>query len=146
MMKTIERSNNYISPAPSKVYKRRIPTFFSTEFVLGIEEDPPLDSFLRLDGWRKGLAFLNGFNLGRYWTVGPQITLYAPNHLFNAYPDTNKLIVFELERVPNNKTVQFVDKSQLNATTPYEDEDKQKYYDQIKIKPSDKQHKFGQNK
>ena len=27
----------------------------------------PLDTFLDLPGWHKGVAFLNGFNLGRYW-------------------------------------------------------------------------------
>ena len=27
----------------------------------------PLDTFLNLPGWHKGVAFLNGFNLGRYW-------------------------------------------------------------------------------
>ena len=33
------------------------------------------DSFLRLDGWSKGVAFVNGFNLGRYWPImGPQVT------------------------------------------------------------------------
>ena len=32
------------------------------------------DTFLRLDGWTKGVAFINGFNLGRYWPVmGPQV-------------------------------------------------------------------------
>ena len=32
------------------------------------------DTFLRLDGWTKGVAFVNGFNLGRYWPVmGPQV-------------------------------------------------------------------------
>ena len=34
------------------------------------------DTFLRLDGWTKGVAFVNGFNLGRYWPVmGPQVRL-----------------------------------------------------------------------
>ncbi|XP_054167254.1 beta-galactosidase-1-like protein [Oppia nitens] len=100
----------------------RIPTFFTTEFVLPNDSTLPLDSFLRLDGWRKGLAFLNGFNLGRYWTVGPQLTLYAPRHLFNAYPMTNTLIVFELERSAPNMTVQFVATSVLNATIPFTSE------------------------
>ena len=27
----------------------------------------PLDTFLSLPGWHKGIAFINGFNLGRYW-------------------------------------------------------------------------------
>ena len=32
------------------------------------------DTFLQLDGWTKGVAFVNGFNLGRYWPVmGPQV-------------------------------------------------------------------------
>ena len=31
-----------------------------------------------LQGWRKGVVFINGFNLGRYWDVGPQRTLYVP--------------------------------------------------------------------
>ena len=32
------------------------------------------DTFLQLDGWTKGIAFVNGFNLGRYWPVmGPQV-------------------------------------------------------------------------
>ena len=29
-------------------------------------------------GWKKGVVFINGFNLGRYWHVGPQRTLYIP--------------------------------------------------------------------
>ena len=32
------------------------------------------DTFLRLDGWTKGIAFINGYNLGRYWpAMGPQV-------------------------------------------------------------------------
>lgn len=29
-------------------------------------------------GWEKGVVFVNGVNLGRYWKVGPQRTLYVP--------------------------------------------------------------------
>lgn len=29
-------------------------------------------------GWTKGVVFINGQNLGRYWNVGPQETLYVP--------------------------------------------------------------------
>ena len=31
-----------------------------------------------MQGWEKGVVFINGVNLGRYWTVGPQRTLYVP--------------------------------------------------------------------
>ena len=33
---------------------------------------------LFLQGWGKGVVILNGFNLGRYWSKGPQQTLYVP--------------------------------------------------------------------
>jgi len=33
---------------------------------------------LMVQGWSKGVVFINGFNLGRYWHVGPQRTLYLP--------------------------------------------------------------------
>lgn len=29
-------------------------------------------------GWEKGVVFINGQNLGRYWNIGPQETLYLP--------------------------------------------------------------------
>ncbi len=28
--------------------------------------------------WGKGIVFVNGINIGRYWSVGPQQTLYLP--------------------------------------------------------------------
>lgn len=33
---------------------------------------------MNLQGWKKGVAFVNGQNLGRYWSIGPQQTLYLP--------------------------------------------------------------------
>jgi len=36
------------------------------------------DTFLDLRGWGKGVVFINGHNLGRYWYIGPQQTLYCP--------------------------------------------------------------------
>jgi len=38
----------------------------------------PEDTFLDMRGWHKGVVFINGFNIGRYWKVGPQRTLYIP--------------------------------------------------------------------
>ncbi|HEX8601574.1 MAG TPA: beta-galactosidase family protein [Pseudoduganella sp.] len=54
----------------------------------------PGDSFLSLPGWNKGVAWVNGFNLGRYWKQGPQAALYVPAPLLQA--GENELIVFEL--------------------------------------------------
>ncbi|GIY78383.1 beta-galactosidase [Caerostris darwini] len=83
-----------------------------------------LDSFLRLDGWHKGVAFLNNFNLGRYWPiVGPQVTLYAPSNLFLRAPLMNQITLLELEDSPcggggDSCSVQFVDTPVVNGTTP----------------------------
>lgn len=39
------------------------------------------DTFLDMSGWHKGIVFVNGFNIGRYFRVGPQQTLYVPGPL-----------------------------------------------------------------
>lgn len=36
------------------------------------------DTFLDMHEWEKGVVFVNGITLGRYWNVGPQQTLYLP--------------------------------------------------------------------
>ena len=40
--------------------------------------DDPGDTFLDMRGWGKGCVFVNGRNLGRFWRIGPQQTLYLP--------------------------------------------------------------------
>ncbi|KAL7643806.1 UNVERIFIED_CONTAM: hypothetical protein RMT77_005812 [Armadillidium vulgare] len=56
-------------------------------------EDEPQDTFLDMSSWNKGVVFVNGFNLGRYWTVGPTHTLYIPVPLL--IQGDNEFIVFE---------------------------------------------------
>ncbi|QIS40043.1 glycoside hydrolase family 35 protein [Clavibacter capsici] len=55
--------------------------------------DAPADLFLDTRSWGKGVAFVNGFALGRYWTRGPQHTLYVPGAQLRA--GRNDLVVFE---------------------------------------------------
>ena len=38
----------------------------------------PADTFLDMRGWNKGVVYVNGHNLGRYWKIGPQQTLFVP--------------------------------------------------------------------
>ncbi|MEU9161427.1 beta-galactosidase family protein [Streptomyces sp. NPDC048424] len=59
-----------------------------------VHVDAPADGFVELPGWTKGMVWLNGFALGRYWERGPQKTLYAPGPLWKA--GANTLIVLEL--------------------------------------------------
>ena len=67
------------------------PTFSRFEFTL----DEPSDTFVDTTGFGKGVAFVNGFNIGRYWEIGPIMTLYVPHGLTHA--GTNELVLFETE-------------------------------------------------
>ncbi|MEZ3460642.1 MAG: beta-galactosidase [Lachnospiraceae bacterium] len=68
-----------------------LPAFYKFE----LEVDEACDTFLELDGWGKGCVFLNGFNLGRFWEIGPQKRLYIPAPLLKI--GKNEIIVFETE-------------------------------------------------
>ncbi|HUD47793.1 MAG TPA: beta-galactosidase [Candidatus Baltobacteraceae bacterium] len=52
------------------------------------------DTFLDMRGWGKGIVFVNGHNLGRYWHIGPQQTLYLPGVWL--VKGRNEIDVFEL--------------------------------------------------
>ncbi len=75
----------------TKDYKENTPAFYRFSF----EVDEPCDTFLDFAGWGKGCAFLNGFNLGRFWEIGPQKRLYIPAPLLKT--GKNEIILFETE-------------------------------------------------
>jgi len=56
----------------------------------------PGDALLELPGWVRGFVWINGFNLGRYWSVGPQRSLYVPGPVLRE--GVNDVWVLELER------------------------------------------------
>ncbi|XP_028364685.1 beta-galactosidase-1-like protein isoform X2 [Phyllostomus discolor] len=90
------------------------PTFYSTTFSI---LDSGGDTFLFLPGWTKGQVWINGFNLGRYWTKrGPQQTLYVPRPLLFPSGALNKITLLELENVPPEPQIQFLDSPILNST------------------------------
>ena len=69
----------------------RGPMFARGEFHL----DEPADLYLDTSSWGKGVAWVNGFNLGRYWSRGPQATLYVPRTVVRA--GNNVVTILELE-------------------------------------------------
>ncbi|MCD0472255.1 beta-galactosidase family protein [Flavobacterium sp. JAS] len=51
------------------------------------------DAFLDMRDWGKGIIFINGINIGRYWSVGPQQTLYVPGCWLKE--GVNEIVIFE---------------------------------------------------
>lgn len=64
-------------------------------YDMAFDVEAPADTFLELPGWGKGVVFLNGFCLGRFWEVGPQQRLYIPAPLLR--PGENTLRIIETE-------------------------------------------------
>ncbi|MBQ7990308.1 MAG: beta-galactosidase [Oscillospiraceae bacterium] len=68
-----------------------VPAFY--KFTL--ETDEPADTFAEAVGFGKGVIFVNGFNIGRFWEIGPQKRLYIPAPLLRC--GTNEIVVFETD-------------------------------------------------
>lgn len=75
----------------TKEYLENTPAFYRFTFTV----DEVGDTFLDFDGWGKGCAFINGFNLGRFWEIGPQKRLYIPGPLLKK--GDNEIILFETD-------------------------------------------------
>lgn len=67
------------------------------------------DTFLDFTGWEKGVVYINGFNLGRYWNEGPQKRLYVPSPLLKE--GENEIVVFELHN--NGEVMELFAESKL---------------------------------
>lgn len=71
----------------------------------------PKDTFIKLDGFHRGVVLVNGFNLGRYYLdAGPQKTLYCPAPVLR--PGANEVVVFETDGSDTN-VIEFVDTPDL---------------------------------
>ncbi|MDE1190636.1 MAG: beta-galactosidase [Arachidicoccus sp.] len=70
-------------------YTTGVPVIYSGKFSLNATGD----TFLDMKDWGKGIVFINGHNLGRYWKIGPQQTLYVPGCWLNK--GKNKIEIFE---------------------------------------------------
>ena len=64
---------------------------FRVEVVL----DGVADTYIDKSKWTKGTLYVNGHNLGRYWNVGPQYSLYCPAEFLRK--GANQIDVIEME-------------------------------------------------
>jgi beta-galactosidase len=63
------------------------------------------DTFLDMSNFQKGIAWVNGHNLGRYWAIGPQKRLYCPASFLRK--GTNEMIIFDLLQTESQIVVGF---------------------------------------
>lgn len=89
----------------SSSVKKDEPVFLKGKF----KADSKADCFVHLDGFNRGCVYINGFNLGRFWKVGPQKSLYIPGTLLK---DENEIIVFNIGGY-SKPTVSITDKHNL---------------------------------
>jgi beta-galactosidase len=85
------------------------PSFARGTFTI----DAPSDLYLDTDGWGKGVVWVNGFNLGRYWSRGPQHTLFVPDAVVTA--GENEVLVLELDAAASTE-IRFVERADLGHT------------------------------
>ena len=75
----------------SKGWTQGQPAFYAYDFTV----QEPKDTYLDLSEFGKGVAFVNGQNLGRFWNVGPTLSLYIPHSFLKE--GANRIIIFETE-------------------------------------------------
>ena len=83
--------------------KDHLPCFFRGRF----DAEAGIDTYVSSAGFDHGYIWVNGFNLGRYDSAGPQMTLYLPGHFLKE--KDNELIVLDLDPVGEKMTVDCLD-------------------------------------
>ncbi len=87
--------------------KKGQPTFYKGEFTA----EEKKDCFIHPIGFKKGFIVVNGFNLGRFWDIGPQLSLYLPWPILK---EKNEIIVFS-ETDSENPIIDIKDYHILNS-------------------------------
>jgi beta-galactosidase len=104
------------APAPIKASGPTLtatsaPVLRSTTFSVA----QPIDTYLDMRAWGKGVVWVNGHNLGRYWAIGPQQTLYVPAEWLKK--GANTITVLELLK-PQQAKLSFLDHAILSELRP----------------------------
>jgi beta-galactosidase len=90
------------------------PAFWSATFNVGT----PGDTFLDLRSWGKGVVWVNGHCLGRFWNIGPSQTAYVPGCWLN--PGRNAVLILDLLG-PEKPVIAGLDKPILDELHPEKD-------------------------
>lgn len=68
-----------------------VPAYYRATFTL----DKVADTFLNMESWGKGMVWVNGHAMGRFWEIGPQQTLFMPGCWLKK--GVNEIIVLDLK-------------------------------------------------
>ena len=80
-----------LAPKATKTVDRA-GVFFTGTFTL----EATADTYIDMAGYKKGVVWVNGHNLGRYWDIGPQTKFYCPASWLNK--GKNTVIVLDLHK------------------------------------------------
>ena len=86
-----------------KTHKDHMPCFFKGHF----SAKHGLNTFVDISAFGHGYVWVNGFNLGRYDSAGPQMTLYVPGELLNE--TNNEITVLDIDPVGKRNRISFLD-------------------------------------
>lgn len=89
-------------------YAKGLPVIYQGQFDVA----SPGDTFLDMETWGKGIVFVNGINLGRYWKVGPQQTLYLPGCFLKK--GKNSIVIFEQQNDTRQDYIEGIDTPKLD--------------------------------
>lgn len=78
----------------------------------------PGDTFLDMRPWGKGVVWVNGHCLGRYWNIGPTQTMYLPGPWLRR--GKNEIIILDLEG-PEDPVIAGINRPILNELHPEKD-------------------------
>lgn len=81
------------------------------------------DTFIDMSTWGKGMVWVNGHALGRFWEIGPQQTLFLPGCWLKK--GQNEIIVFDLKE-PSKAMIQGVKTPILDVLREKERKNRQK--------------------
>ena len=105
------------------------PSFYAG--VLSISDENPADTWIDMSGWTKGVLWINGRNIGRFWSIGPQQTLYVPGCWL--HKGRNDILVLDFFGPRQKREVAFLDHpilDVLNLETDFNQ--KQRWSDKMK--------------
>ena len=101
-------TNNFAAKATVTQKSGNGPTVQKGSFTI----NTVADTYLDMTDWGKGVVWINGHNLGKYWAIGPQQTLYVPKEWLKK--GKNEVAVLELLKT-DQQILKAIDQPILNT-------------------------------